>query len=142
MANFKSLPTPRTTDLCNPLSLRIYKKKYENNNEIIDGGKVVCHNIDSDLNIKSKDKKADWLITKDSIFYLHPQSLTIKEFSFYEWALRTHLGFSVTKLKGLHCIRLFKIINPFNSLESQFLLEKTVLENTLEYYDFYVENGK
>ena len=153
MFSFQSLPTPRTVDKCNPLSLRILNKKYiSNNNEIIDGGKVECEKIDHDLNIKPKDKNADWLIIKDSIFYIHPQTLTIKEFSFDQWSINSHLGNFVKKRKGFNCIRIYKILNERSRFEYEreaneywdksLFFDSLANETVVDFYDFYVENGK
>ena len=137
MNSFTNLPVPSTIHECNPLSLRMFKKKYEEN--LLDGGIVICKKIDAELNI-SRKKEANWLLTKNSLLYVHPQSLTLKKFSFYDWGVSSHLGLIKNKKrKNLSCIRLFKVDDPLND---RILLHDTFKKNNyINYYDFYVGTG-
>ncbi len=129
---------PSTIDQCNPLSIRIFKKKYKD--EILDGGPVLCKTIDKQLKIKRNKNEANWILSKSSIVYIHPQSLTTKEFSFNNWGVSSSLGLSkYKKIKGLSCIRIFKVDHPIND---RILIHETFKKNkNKEYFDFYVEIG-
>ena len=139
MNSFRFLPVPPSINDCNPLSIRIYKKKYLD--EIIDGGGALCRQIDAELNINS-EKEANWLLTCNSIFYVHPQSLTIREFSFQKWGLSSHLGLFAKqkKKKGLSCIRIFKVNKP---LEDRGFLHDTFKKNNdLESIKSYITKAR
>ncbi len=137
MNSFVNLPVPSSMNECNPLSLRMFHKTYEEN--LIDGGPVICEKIDAELKIKNK-MEANWLLTKDSLFYVHPQSLTLKKFSFNKWALASHLGLIKNKKKkNLSCIRIFEVEDPLND---RIMLPETFKKNSyINYYDFYVTTG-
>ena len=137
MNSFANLPVPASMHECNPLSLRMFHKTYKE--ELIDGGPVVCEEIDAELKIRNK-MEANWLLTKDSLFYVHPQSLTLKKFSFNTWALGSHLGLIKNKKKkNLSCIRIFEVEDPLND---RIMLHETFKKNSyINYYDFYVATG-
>ena len=136
MNSFTDLPVASSLDECNPLSLRIFRKTYDE--DIIDGGTVICEKFNRKLKIKNK-KEANWLLTKNSIFYIHSQSLTIEKFSFNNWAVASALGLMHKKKKNFSCIRIFKIEDPLND---RFLLHDTFKKNNyVDYYDFYVSTG-
>ena len=109
---------------------------------IIDGGDVICGELDKKNGISKNNFLANWLITKKAIYYCYPQNEYIKEFTFFDWEISTHLGNYVKKKKEYHAIRIFKISNHRNS--NLHLLRRTFdnMKSSVEFYDFYVINGK
>ena len=135
MNSFTDLPVASSLHECNPLSLRIFRKTYDE--DIIDGGTVICEKFNRKLKIKNK-KEANWLLTKNSLFYIHSQSLTIEKFSFNNWAVASALGLMHKKKKNFSCIRIFKIEDPLND---RFYYTILLKNNYVDYYDFYVSTG-
>jgi len=135
-----SLPYLISLETCNPLSIRMINKT--SNSKLIDGGVVICNELDKDNDIKDSDQIANWLLTRDAIYYCYPQKEFIKEFSFFEWEINAHLSNSVKKMKKFHAIRLFEI-NKYETYNPQ--LFRRTLDNrksSVKFYDFYVVNGK
>ncbi len=110
--------------------------------ELIDGGSVVCNELDKKIGTGDFNQNADWLLTKDAIYYCYPQKEFIKEFSFFEWEANTHLSNYVKKMKEFHAIRLFEI-NEYETYNPQFF-RRTLdrKRSSVNFYDFYVINGK
>ena len=135
-----SLPYLISIESCNPLSLRMVSKTTDS--ELIDGGSVVCNELDKKNGTREFNQNADWLLTKDAIYYCYPQKEFIKEFSFFEWEINTHLSNYVKKMREFHAIRLFEI-NTYETYNPQ-LFRRTLdkRKSSVKFYDFYVVNGK
>ena len=135
-----NLPYFNTIDSCNPLSIRLVKKitKFE----ILDGGEVFCPKLDLENKQKKNEKRADWLLTKNAIYYSRPEAEFMKDFLFFDWEVNTHLDTKVKKIKNFHCLRIFGI-NDFKSYNPH-LFRRTFSKSSssVDFYDFYVETGK
>tara|TARA_B100000965_G_C19575046_1_gene750953 strand:+ start:1013 stop:1837 length:825 start_codon:yes stop_codon:yes gene_type:complete len=110
--------------------------------KLIDGGKAVCEKLDKLNNKNSSINKADWLLSENSICYLSPENEKIKAFQFSDWAVNCHLGNFIKKRKGLSCIRIYRINNPYEDNSYLFLRTLDKTNDSVEHYDLFVENGK
>ena len=135
-----SLPYLTSIKSCNPLSLRMVNKVSDL--EILDGGEVSCKDLDVTYRIAIGNSSADWLITNSAIYYCYPQAEYLREFSFFDWEINTHLGNIVKKRKDTHALRIFKISN--HETYNPHLFKRTLDQNkrSVEFYDLYVNNGQ
>lgn len=134
------LPYLISTETCNPLSIRMLSKITES--EVIDGGNVLSKKLDKTNEVNKFQQKPDWILTKNAFYYCFPQNEFIKEFSFFEWEVNAHLSNFVKKIKNFHAIRLFKVKN-YETYNPQLFRRTLDSKNkSVEFYDFYVVNGK